>query len=657
MARLKTSILRLENQKDKPIIFDTSDISTSDTKLKSTNGEHITKATKKARTETERLQEALGQFEPKDGHRRLIKKKNFSNFVFHDNGDMTIAEVPEFVMTAQELSSINEPRTYNEAKRDSNWQIAIQKEYKALTDNGTWELCQLPKGRKAITCKWVFKLKLDSDGKVASHKARLVARGFTQQEGIDFKETYSPVVKFTTIRLLLAFATEWDMNVHQLDISTAYLNADIEEELYMMQPEGFVQYDSSGKPLVCRMKKSLYGLRQAERNWNHTIDKWLIEQGFTKSQADPCLYIKITQNREEYLIVALYVDDILTVSHKTEIRNNFVDKLSKRFKLTDGGEAKWFLGMRITRNQIGYRIDQRNYFENILKRFDMENCRMHTKPAVTDDKNLDRESEADFNQTKYLELVGSLIYASVISRPDIAFAVGKAGRYMSNPKEIDWNNGLRILKYLRYTLDLGIQFHKTGHPVLTGYSDSDWAGDIYDRKSTSGHIFTLGGAAISWTSKKQNVVAISSTEAEFIAGSTAVQEAIYLRTILADLGAEQYQPTILYQDNLSAIRLEKDANFGQRSKHIDVKYRHIQHEIRRNTIQIKYLPTDMMIADILTKPVSADIISRFRFSIHGEAIDHSEVIDQLREGVGESMGISNNTTKVQNSVTPKETPK
>jgi hypothetical protein len=414
---------------------------------------------------------------------------------------------------------------------------------------------------------------------------------------------------------MLALAALKGYNVNQADVSTAFLHADVDEELYMEQPEGYRIQGEQGQPLVCKLKKSLYGLKQAGRNWNKTLDSWLKENNFTVSKADPCLYT-LTVNGK-FIAIAIYVDDIISLDNDPELRRAIIGKLSKRFKVTDIGETKWILGTKVERKDGTIKLHQEKYVNDILQRYQMLDCKPAVTPIVPGQKDEEKKPFEDINL--YRSVVGSLIYLSVVSRPDIAYAVGKVGQKMSNPTQADWMAAKRILRYVRKDTGLGPTYSKDSSKEVTGYADSDWGGDLEARRSTSGYVFTLGGAAISWSSKRQQTVALSSTEAEYMALCSATQEAIYLKALLKDLKHEQNMIKI-HQDNQGSMMMARNAVVSRRSKHIDIKYHFTREKLASKEIELKYIPTDEMVADCLTKAVSANAIGRAKMILYGPQI-------------------------------------
>ena len=299
----------------------------------------------------------------------------------------------------------NEPTCFNDAKQNKKWLESTQVEYNSLMENNTWNLVTSPPDRKVVQSKWTFRLKKNSDGTISKYKARLVAKGFTQVDGVDYNETFAPVVKFTTIRTMLATAAIRNYRVCQLDISTAYLHADIEEEIYMEQPEGYEVTGENGEYLVCKLNKSIYGLKQAGRNWNKLMDGWLKNNNLQVSEADPCLYIYRSENVHDFLALAIYVDDLLTIDNNKSLRDKLVTSMEKDFKLVDLGEANWLLGMKITRDEDSIQIDQEKYSTTVLERFNMtESKSVHNTSCTSSNTNNEKDMEV-LNQGEYMKLL------------------------------------------------------------------------------------------------------------------------------------------------------------------------------------------------------------------------------------------------------------
>ena len=459
----------------------------------------------------------------------------------------------------------------------------------------------MPAGRKAIGCKWVFKIKRGADGEVERYKARLVAKGFSQKEGIDYNETFAPVAKFTSIRLLLAIAATLDLDLHQMDAVTAFLNGEIEEDIYMQLPDGYNNTNSSNK--VCKLRKALYGLKQSPRAWYLKLDHKLHQLGFKRSIADNSIYTKITATG--FVLLALYVDDFLLSSNNITLLRAIKSQLQQSFKMKDLGEAHYILGMQIARNRAekSIHLHQHQYITMVLERTGMADCKPVSTPT---DPNTKLEPTAATEATTsepFTQAVGSIMYAMVATRPDLAFAVGAVCAHMHNPSDAHWIAVKRILRYLKATAHLGLKFqaNNNNNIEIRGYCDSDYAGDSTTSKSTTGYVFTCANAAITWKSQKQTRVALSTTEAEYTAAAEAIKEAIWLRQLQQDLLIPVTAPITLYCDNQGALALSKKPVNHSRTKHVTTRYHFVREAVDTNEINLQYLQTNNMLADILTK--------------------------------------------------------
>jgi len=463
----------------------------------------------------------------------------------------------------------------------------------------------LPRGRKPVKCKWVLKVKELQDGG-PKYKARLVAKGFSQKEGIDYKETYAPVIKYKSLRTLLAVANERDMEIHQMDVTTAFLNGDLEEEIFMQPPEG--QEDC--KPgMVWRLERSLYGLKQSPRCWNATIHNFLVDQGFTRSITDYATYSK-GKGRDQ-VILALYVDDLLILSEDLNQVLRVKSALASRFEMVDFGEVKTVLGMQITRNRAQgvLCIDQKKYAQAVLDKFSMGNSKPLNLPMAVDSQLM--KSQGAFNEWEkksmasvpYRSAVGSLMYLMVSTRPDLASAIGVVSRFLENPGRPHWEAVKRVMRYLQHTLDMGLVFRRQGSLEAVGFTDADFAGCLDTRKSTSGWVFLLGGAAIYWSSKRQSSVALSTCEAEYMAAAQAAMEAVWHRNFMEELGMGLRTPTWIGCDAQAALQLLKNPVYHDRTKHIAVKVHFVRQLMEAGQVDFQYIPTEKQVADALTKAV------------------------------------------------------
>ncbi|KAM1224199.1 hypothetical protein ACFX2G_044088 [Malus domestica] len=370
----------------------------------------------------------------------------------------------------------------------------------------------------------------------------------------------------------------------------------------MEQPEGFQVQGEEDK--VYRLKKALYGLKQAPRAWNSRIDNYLHQNGFQKCPYEHSVYMK-NGAKEEFLIICLYVDDLLFTGNNEAMFCEFKQSMFSEFEMTDNGLMSYFLGIEVKQESDGIYISQQKYMRDILEKFNMDKCNIVNTPVATGLK-LSKEGEGEFvNSTLYKSLVGSLRYLT-ITRPDIVYGVGLMSRYMETPRESHWLAAKRILRYIRGTLNYGLFYNFGEDEKLFGYSDSDWGGDQDERKSTSGYVFFLGSTVFSWTSKKQSIVALSSCEAEYVAVASTVCEAIWLRNILKSMCHPQVESTVIHVDNMSAIKLAKNPVQHGRSKHIDTRFHFLRDHVKQKTIELVYCHTKEQVADIFTKPLPVE---------------------------------------------------
>lgn len=520
------------------------------------------------------------------------------------------------IMEQQSALNVGElmgnPSSYKEAMRSPNkagWVKAMTKEFDSLEKNDTWDLVQRPKDVPVIPCRWVFTMKCNNLGEPTTPKARHVVKGYSQVYGVNVFDTESPVTRPTSIRTVLSLTAMFDWDCINMDVDTAFLNAPVSETIYVEQPEGFEKKGPRGEELVCKLNKSLYGLKQAPRNWNMVIDQWFKENGFHVSPADPCMYIR--HGGEKILIVLLWVDDLIICGNDREGIAWFKEAISKRFNMKDLGDLVWILGMEVHRDRLArtMRITQRAYINTLLKRFGMMECKPIGSPAEGD---LLRDPSAKPDK-EYMCLVGSLLYAAMITRPDIAYAVQAMGRHLQASNESHFAAGKRVLRYLQGTKELGLTYSSAGDgSIVEGYADSDWASDKDTRRSVTAYVYKLGGAAISWASRLQPTVALSSAESEYMAASAAAQEAVHLRSLLRSLGFEQKEPTIIWDDNQGCIAMAKNPTQHKRTKHIDIRFHFVREVVARGDIKLRYIGTEDQVADLLTKSVPKGTMQRLR---------------------------------------------
>ncbi|KAK8947207.1 hypothetical protein KSP39_PZI006814 [Platanthera zijinensis] len=503
-----------------------------------------------------------------------------------------------------------EPTSFAEAISQPQWAEAMKSEIHMISKNNTWMLVNKPPQHSIIGLKWIFKLKLNEDGKVQKHKARLVARGFSQKPGRDFTETFAPVARMETIRILLAFAAQQRLQIHQLDVKSAFLNGDLNEDIYVQQPEGFVVQGEEEK--VYKLRKALYGLRQAPRAWNDRIDQFLTLNQYARSPYEASLYYKHLPNNS-FLIVCIYVDDLLVIGSNSQLAEEFKTLMKSEFEMSDLGPMKYFLGLQIDQIPGAVFVHQSNYLQVLLKRFGMQDCKPTATPMATNERLLKEDGEEKISEEIYRSIVGSLIYLTN-SRPDIEHAVGMVSRFVSAPSSVHMKAVKRIFRYLQGTCNYGLMYTQSGNEeeVLIGFSDSDWAGSADDRKSTSGFVFQVGGKSISWNSKKQQCTALSSAEAEYIAIGEAAKEGVWLKRILEELRRKKQEPTLLMVDSTSAMSICKNPVFHNRTKHIQIKHHFVRELVEEKEIALMYCNTKDQLADGMTKALTAEKFQAFR---------------------------------------------
>jgi len=509
-----------------------------------------------------------------------------------------------------------EPKTIHDALSgpDSNsWKDSIYETIKDHIKNKTWEIIDKPNDKNIVDCKWVFKIKYNSKGDIERYKTRLVAKGFSQIEGIDYDETFSPVVRYVTLRVLLAYAAIYDWEIDQMDAVMAFVQGTLSEEIYMKVPDGFGEYyqkNFEGK--VLKLNKALDGLKQSGRLWYQMLEKGLVEMGLKQSSFDSCAYIKINENKE-LVIVTIYVDDLLIFSNCVKLKNLVKDQLKKRFEMKDLGIANYCLGIKIERDRAkgSISLNQTQYVENMLRKYNMHEAHPVGTPldpnkvlSKLQSPNADTLQEQKISKVPYQAAVGSLLYAAQATRPDIAYAVNLLCKFCNNAGKCHWTGVKRIMRYLRGTTGASLTYSREHNREIIGYCDSNYGGNIGDRRSTTGYVFIIGGGAVSWCSKRQPTVATSTTEAEYMALSTAAKEAIWLNKIVKELQLSSVTPISVYCDNNGAINLSKNNVYHGRTKHIDIQHHFVREAVKNGHIVVKRIETSKMIADNLTKTVN-----------------------------------------------------
>ena len=488
------------------------------------------------------------------------------------------------------------------ALKDPRWKKAMQNEIESLKHMKTWELVNLPEGRKPLTCKWVFREKVD--GRL---KARIVARGFDQKPGIDYKETFAPVARHASICLLLSYAASEKLHIRTFDIKTAFLNGDLLEEIFIFQPEGFD--DNSGR--VCLLKKSLYGLKQAPKAWNDKFTNYLKRLKLDNTDDDPCIFYNETKS----VIMGVFVDDGIIIGHDKSEIEEVLSKLARKFEITSENPNQgklFYLGMEIHLIRNGILITQEKYTRGIVSRFGFEEAYPVKTPIEPGMLTKRKINDKALKNKPYREIVGSLLYLSTISRPDISFTVNFLSRQVSNPSVSHWKMIERVFRYLKGTEHFGIFFN--GKAELKAYTDSNYGGVESDMISTSGVLIDHGGPIVG-IAQKQSITSISSPEAEYRAAVTGIQELCWIRRMILELGmTDLTKPTDLFVDNKPTIHMLENAEEGKLTKgkkHIEIRRKFNNQHVGK-TVHIVYINTKEQIADIFTKALSKGSFEKLR---------------------------------------------
>ena len=511
---------------------------------------------------------------------------------------------PSYCTVVSSLSSISVPKNVSEALSDPRWTQAMVEEMTALHANGTWDLVSLPPGKSLVGCRWVYAIKIGPDGKVDRLKARLVAKGYTQVFGLDYVDTFSPVAKMSSVRLFLSIAAMRHWPLYQLDIKNAFLHGELQEEIYMEQPPGFVAQGESN--LVCKLHRSLYGLKQSPRAWFSRFSAVVMEFGMARNASDHSVFYKHTSEGQcIYLIV--YVDDIVITGNDQDGITHLKAHLFKHFQTKDLGLLRYFLGIEVAQSSSGIVLSQRKYALDVLEETEMLNCKPMDSPMDPNVKLLPRQGEPFTDPRRYRRFVGRLNYLT-ITQPDISFAVNVVNQFLQSPYVSHWDAVIRILRYIKNAPGRGLLYEDHGHSRVIGYCDADWAGSPSDRRSTSGYCVLVGGNLVSWKSKKQDVVARSSAEAEYRAMALATCELMWLKQLLQELKFCEASQMELICDNQAALHIASNPVFHERTKHIEIDCHFIREKILSGCIFTSHVKSSDQFADILTKSLRSSRI-------------------------------------------------
>ena len=529
--------------------------------------------------------------------KRKLENNNPNN-PYHDN---KIKSYPEH--------KLREPKDFNDIynlQDKDEWLEAVNEELGNMKELNVYtEIEYIPKNANVVSCRWVFKYKKDENGKIQKRKARLVARGFSQQYGIDYTFTFSPTLKLDSLRIIIAIAVQKNFKIIQIDINSAYLNAELNEDIYMEAPKGF---SKNVNKIYWKLNKALYGLKQAGREWNNKLDQTLVMMKFKRLVSEPCLYIKENEEKKITCILAVYVDDILLAGNDKEIFK-VKEEIKRSFNIKEIREVDFLIGIKFQKCSDGYIIHQRGYIRDLLNKYNI----LKYKP-IRNIKPVEDEVSRKiiFNEKQYRGAIGNLLYLAICTRPDILYAVSRAARKNNNPTLEDWKSLMKILRYLRTTENYGIKFSKDR--TLKVYADADYAGDLESRKSTSGFIIKIGSSPTSWYSKLQHCVATSTAESEYYSVSDCSKHSLWYLNLLNELNIN-LSYIIINVDNKAAIYNCQNQSINPRSKHIDIKYHHIRDLVKRNKIKLKYIESEENIADGFTKYLNNTLMDRFRNSL------------------------------------------
>ncbi|CAN1141377.1 Retrovirus-related Pol polyprotein from transposon TNT 1-94 [Linum perenne] len=513
---------------------------------------------------------------------------------------------PKFRAFTTQLDGV--PRNIGEAMKSREWKQAVFEELAALEKNETWSIVTLPSGKRTVDCKWIFTPKFNSDGSIERYKARLVARGFTQSFGIDYQETFAPVAKLKTVRILISMAVNEDWPLYQMDVKNAFLNGNLTEEVYMEIPEGTIHEQKPNS--VCKLKKSLYGLKQSPRAWFERFSKTVIMNQYKQCQTDDTMFVKHGDSGKIAILI-VYVDDIIITGNDNEEIKQLKLRLSREFELKDLGEMKYFLGMEVARNGNELLISQRKYILDLLHETGMIGCKPADSPMQ---QNIQFSREKEVKPTdkgRYQQLVGKLIYLSH-TRPDIAFAVSVVSQFMNAPTEEHLAAVNHILRYLKKTPGVGLMFRKHESRGVDLYTDASWASEVTSRRSTTGYCSYVWGNLVTWRSKKQTVVARSSAEAEYRALALGIQEAMWIQRVLKELNLPGHDTVHMFTDSQAALSIVKNPVHHDRTKHMEIDRHFITEKVEQGIVDVSYVPSRQQTADVLTKALPKDLLEHFK---------------------------------------------
>ncbi len=488
-------------------------------------------------------------------------------------------------------------------------------EMDTLRKKHTWDLVKAPEGANIMGSMWIYDIKWDGEGNRIKDKARLVGKGYTQQIGVDYNETWAGVTRLESVRMTAAIAAKYDLKLWRIDFVGAYLNSLTKEDIYMKQPEGFVEpgYEDH----VCKLVHTIYGTMQGAHDWYETLTATYDKLGYITSRADPCVRYK--REGEGYTLTDTYTDDVFGASKTNAEVKVRKDEMAKEWEIKDVGENDYFLGMRVQQD-LGagtIRLSQRPYWEHVINRFDLAHVHPRNTPlpvGIILDTNMSPNTDSERQQMSgkpYRPVLGSIMWGQLATRPDLSFAVSLLSRFQANPGIDHWNALTHVIGYIKNTLDYGLTYSRDGEISPLAYVDADYGGCRDTKRSTSGYIFTMAGGPVTWSSKRQATVALSTVEAEYVAMSRCAQQMVWMQAWLDEVDIEHSIPGLIKGDSRGAIALTKNTRDHGKVKHIDIRHHYIRDLVKSGVISIERIPSTDNPADLFTKPLARDHHHRF----------------------------------------------
>jgi hypothetical protein len=509
-------------------------------------------------------------------------------------------------------ASHNIPHSYRHAMSTDpdRWMVPMQVEMNTLKAKHTWDLVKPPPGANVMDSMWVYDIKWDGEGNRIKDKARLVGKGYTQQLGVDYNETWAGVTRLESVRMTAAIAAKYDLKLWRIDFVGAYLNSLTKEDIYMKQPEGFVEPGS--EDLACKLVHTIYGTMQGAHDWYETLSATYNKLGYITSRADPCVRIK--RDEKEYTITDTYTDDVFGASRTDEEIEKRKIEMGKEWEIKDVGESEYFLGMRVQQDLISgtIRLTQRPYWEHVLNRFNLGSVPPRNTPlpvGINLDQGMSPKTESEKSQMvdkPYRSVLGSVMWGQLATCPDLSFAVSLLARFQANPGIEHWIALLHVIGYIKNTIDYGLTYSRDADLSPLAFVDADYGGCRDTRRSTSGYVFTMAGGAVTWSSKRQATVALSTVEAEYVAMSRCAQQMVWMQTWLGEVEIEYDRPGIIKGDSRGAIALTKNTKNHGKVKHIDIRHHYIRDLLQSGSIVFEQVPSADNLADLFTKPLSRD---------------------------------------------------